>query len=202
MEKFQNENHCWPNSPVAVSFFFHSLLSPNHQYDFLSRLFPLLYYQLLHLWLSNSLGSCRLNPGKRAKNPMLWFLGFFLSLFSSLPCFKNAAFNFRERCSLIKSPSDTTDQSFSGMQSFDITFFGLSWINPTLAIRWEGERRAGGSLSGLMVIGLSVLKTIIYASAEQCLQWYAAIDTVVCSLTVSWTGRATWRQLFQWSFIP
>lgn len=72
--------------------------------------------------------------------------------------------------------------------------FGLSWINPILAIRWEGEGSAGGSLSGFMVIGLSVLKTIIYASAEQCLQWCAATDTVVCSSTVSWTGRATWRQ--------
>lgn len=72
--------------------------------------------------------------------------------------------------------------------------FGLSWINPILAIRWEGEGSAGESLSGFMVIGLSVLKTIIYASAEQCLQWCAATDTVVCSSTVSWTGRATWRQ--------
>lgn len=98
--------------PPCVLFFFccffpHSLLSPNHQYNFLSRLFPLLYYQLLHLWLSNSLESCRLNPGKRAKKPMLWgFLFFFLllflkNIFSSLTCFKNAAFNFRERCSLM-----------------------------------------------------------------------------------------------------
>lgn len=60
-----------------------------------------------HLWLSNSLESCRLNPGKRAKKTMLWvFWGFFFllflkNIFSSLTCFKNAAFNFRERCSLM-----------------------------------------------------------------------------------------------------
>lgn len=92
--------------PANIAFFPHSLLSPNHQYNFLSRLFPLLYYQLLHLWLSNSLESCRLNPGKRAKKTMLWFFFFFLllflkNIFSPLTCFKNAAFNFRERCSLM-----------------------------------------------------------------------------------------------------
>lgn len=181
----------------------HSLLSPNHQYNFLSCLFPLLFYQLLHLWLSNSLESCRLNPGKRAKKTQKTMLWVFWVFFSCC-CFKKIYFPHWHvsKMLLVIFVNDAVSwiakwQHWPAIQwhaDFWHHIFGLSWINPILAIRWEGEGSAGESLSGFMVIGLSVLKTIIYASAEQCLQWCAATDTVVCSSTVSWTGRATWRQ--------
>lgn len=137
---------------------------------------------------------------KKKKKTMLWvFWGFF-----SCCCFKKIYFPHWHvsKMLLVIFVNDAVSwiakwQHWPAIQwhaDFWHHIFGLSWINPILAIRWEGEGSAGESLSGFMVIGLSVLKTIIYASAEQCLQWCAATDTVVCSSTVSWTGRATWRQ--------
>lgn len=91
-------------TPPLRFFFPHSLLSPNHQYNFLSCLFPLLLpsmtFQQSRVMSTES--------REKGKKTMLWgfffcfpLLLFLKNIFSSLTCFKNAAFNFRERCSLM-----------------------------------------------------------------------------------------------------
>lgn len=92
--------------PRCVFFFPHSLLSPNHQYNFLSCLFPLLLPSMT-FQQSRVMSTESREKGKKNRCcGFLFFWFFFLllflkNIFSSLTCFENAAFNFRERCSLM-----------------------------------------------------------------------------------------------------